>query len=174
MKNMMLALILLSILLVSSFVVQAQADSTWTIQVVDPAGAGGSIALDSEGYPHIAYTYWYVEDDSSATHLNYAVWNGTDWKIQTVDSSGGGGLLALDSYNTPHIVYSVGSGRVLKYATLSNQQWKIQTIETSRYYRGLHYSFTLDSNGNPHIVYDSFNETSKSREVKYAVLTGST
>jgi len=88
----------------------------WIIQPVDSEGTVGhytSIALDSQGYPHISYRVW-IKDD-----LKYARWDGTDWIIQTVDSEGDVGRftsIALDSSDYPHISYYDDTNGDLKYA----------------------------------------------------------
>jgi hypothetical protein len=142
----------------------AQATPTWTTQGVDDSGSHGSIAYDSSGNPHIAYSKWYTVNteygDSSTYALSYAVKTGANWTTQTIDPSGGGGLLALDSMNRPHIIYNSQEG--LKYAFLDGQNWAIQTIDSFSGY----YSMALDSNGNPHVVYGL-------QTIKYAVLNGS-
>jgi hypothetical protein len=158
----------------SQSILQAQGDVTWNTQLVDHAGSGGSIALDSYGNPHIAYALWSFENDSTSTSLNYAVWTGTNWAIQTVDPSGSSGLLALDSMDRPHIIYTVGYD--LKYAVLNGKNWDIQTIDSSGMW--IRYSMALDSNGNPHVVYSTFNyyknyvNNSETEDIKYAVLDG--
>jgi hypothetical protein len=99
-------------------------DGSWTIETIDatffpsPMPFRGSIALDSDDVPHVAY------HDDVLSELKYAVRVGsggncgTDnaWRCETVLA--GPGLsapsLALDSSDHPHISYG-GSGE-LKYA----------------------------------------------------------
>ena len=166
MKNMMLALILLSILLVSSFVVQAQADSTWSIQTVDENGTaiGLSMALDSNDNPHLCYIAYENGYYRNPAYLTYASWNGSYWNIQNVTANVHGigySSLALDSNNNPHITYEWGE---LKYASWTGENWNIQNVGSER---GLG-SLVLDSADNPHIICGGANGT-----LKYAVLKDS-
>jgi hypothetical protein len=121
--------------------------ATGNIQVVDPAGTGGSIALDSNDNPHISY---YVNEffKRNNTGLNYAVWTGTNWSTQNVDQSGFGGSLALDSYGNPQISYTGRNG--LMYASWNGTKWNIQTVDSSGDSGS---SLALDSSNQPHISY---------------------
>jgi hypothetical protein len=65
---------------------------TWSIETVDSTGDVGeltSMALDSNGYPHISYS------DITNRYLKYAKWTGSAWSNEAVDSGGnvGGGLV---------------------------------------------------------------------------------
>ncbi len=55
----LVALFLTSLVTISS-TLSTQAAPTWNTQLVDGRGAGGSIAIDSHGNPHIVYAYWYI------------------------------------------------------------------------------------------------------------------
>jgi len=172
---------LLVVVLIFVCVQQVLAASTWKGQQVDPQGSGGSIAIDSKGNPHIAYSYRYMTNNSLvswyAYGLKYAVWNGNGWNIQTIDSTGPGGILALDSQDRSHILYAAGYD--LKYAVLDGNNWNIQTIDSTDPGMGtIKYSMALDSNGNPHAAYSTFNYAknysngSSTEDVKYAVFDG--
>lgn len=93
-----------------------QAGLRWNIQTVDSEGHAGtstSLALDSEGYPHISYRDFNIRD------LKYAAFDGSAWEIQTIDSEGFVGeytSLALDSADNPHISYYDYTNEDLKYA----------------------------------------------------------
>ncbi len=170
----MLALIVLFCLLSFLDIMQVYAASTWNIQTVDPQGSGGSIALDSNGNPHIAY---YIDAAANKTRsgLNYAFWTGAYWNSQTVDSLGSGGTLALDSNNKPHIIYRAQvSTNELKYAHLNGNNWTIQTIDSKG--KILDYAAALDSNNNLNLVF-SYNRIVNSSyaelDLIYAILIGS-
>jgi hypothetical protein len=87
------------------------------------------------------------------------------WSIQTIDStSAGGGLIAIDSNNNPHILYAhyesgnAYSGSVhpgpseLMYASWNGSTWNTQPIPPEIEYV---FNFVLDSNNNPHILYNA-------------------
>lgn len=82
-------------------------------------GEWNSIAFDTYGYPHIAYTYYTYADDC---YLKYAYKDASGWHIQVVDSLIGTEFqyvsLALDADNNPHISYHDYSVYDLKYARL--------------------------------------------------------
>ena len=105
----------------------AQVTPAWNIETVDSAGDVGSftsIALDSDGYPHISYR------DDTNRDLKYAKWTGSRWSIETVDSAGSVGWytsIALDSDGYPHISY-FGNG-ALKYASLARPVHNLNTLE---------------------------------------------
>jgi len=90
--------------------------SLWSIETVDSDGNVGvftSIALDTNGYPHISYL------EVSNGDLKYAKWNGSEWSIETVDSDGDVGRstsIALDTNDYPHISYYDSTNNDLKYA----------------------------------------------------------
>jgi hypothetical protein len=159
-------LLLLSVLLILSFVVQAQADSTWSVQTVDENGngIGLSMALDSKDNPHLCYTAYVNGYYRNPKYLTYASWNGSDWSIQNVTGDVGRvgySGLALDSNNNPHIAYSWGK---LMYVSWTGEDWSIQTVDPE----GGEGSLFLDSTDNPHIVYGGANGA-----LKYAVLKDS-
>jgi hypothetical protein len=78
-------------------------------------GIGNSIAVDSKGYPHIAYF------DASRETVKYAHWDGKKWTSEVVR-----GLtsrteldhvsIKVDANDRPHIAFYDGGTGVLKYA----------------------------------------------------------
>ncbi len=177
------AILVFIVVIASQSIVQAQDNPTWNTALIDSNGAGGSLALDSNGNPHVVFSHWdYARDTFSRTittnRLDYAVWTGSSWDIQTVDPSGTGGWLKLDSGNRPHIIYTSGSNLnySLKYATLNGGTWNIQTVDSSE--TGIQYSMALDSAGNPHIIYTTFlnsenyGNASSTQDIKYASYNG--
>jgi hypothetical protein len=67
--------------------------------------SSNSIALDSDGNPHISYTVT-VNWQTNHYDLNYAIWNGSAWNIQAVEAGVGGfASLALDSHGNSHVSY---------------------------------------------------------------------
>ena len=139
----------------------------WRIQTVDSVGEVGldtSLALGSNGYPHISYF------DQDNGDLNYAYWNGSEWQIQTVDSEEWVGWytsLALDSNEFPHISYLDYTNRDLKYAYWDGANWQIQTVDSEGIV-GYYSSLALDKDDHPHIsYYDQSNS-----DLKYACWDG--
>ena len=91
--------------------------SLWSIETVDSDGFVGrhaSLALDTNGYPHISYYY------GSNGNLKYAKWtDGSEWSLETIDSDGAVGMytsIALDTNDYPHISYYNNTNNDLKYA----------------------------------------------------------
>ena len=120
--------------------------TSWRIQTVDTVNASilyfarSSLALDSAGYPHIAY--------SGTNGLMYASWNGLNWTIQTVDSAGSFGYVAVHANSYPCVVYQVGS--VIKLATENSLGWTSETVVLNASSVG---NLVLDSHGYPHFSY---------------------
>lgn len=125
---------------------------SWDIQIPDDSGATGkftSIALDSNGYPHISY-YRTV-----GSELKYARWDGSKWKVETVDSVNWVGYytsIAVDSNDFPHISYYDNTIFALKYAKWNTSVWDIEIVDATGV-TGKDSSIALDRNDNPHISY---------------------
>lgn len=145
--------------------------SSWSKTDVDGSywgpevGKGCSIALDSNGYPHISYY------DKSNGNLKYARWMGSSWDITTVDSVGDVGQytsLALDSNGYPHISYwDAYPDYDLKYAWWNGSAWINETVDFEVGV-GEYTSLALDSNDRTHISY--FDRTNY--DLKYAKRIG--
>jgi parallel beta-helix repeat protein/putative cofactor-binding repeat protein len=152
--------------------------SEWAIQLVDSlervttfTSMAPSLAIDSNGNPHISYI-----DDENA-NLKYASWTGSAWSIQTVDSQGNMGgytSLKLDSFDKPHICYQeMAPNFDLKYASWTGSQWETQTVDSAGNV-GFFCSLSLDFNGNPRVSYcDTTNTNSSNVILKFAAWTGS-
>jgi len=153
---------------------------SWDIQPVDdaiPSASFASLALDSKGYPRIAYcayTDLQKHYDTGIDSVRYAAWNGSSWDIQTVDSVGGRPSLALDSGDQPHISYLYdeidefnGGPSYVKYAAWNGSSWDIQAVDSLGVWS---VSLALDSRDYPQI---SYGESSPGDPLKHAVWNGS-
>ncbi|MHC1680661.1 MAG: fibronectin type III domain-containing protein [Methanomassiliicoccales archaeon] len=134
----------------------------WVSSVVDSQGDVGeqsSIAVDAEGFVHIAYY-----DDSNGT-LNYAN-NVEGWNTVVVDNSsskvGMYPSIALDSEGFVHVSYYDYVNQDLRYATNADGSWSTDSRDTGGDV-GLHSSLTVDMNDAVHIIYLS----STSQNLKY-------
>jgi len=130
----------------------------WDIKdasIIGP-GSSASVALDAAGYPHMTYV------DPYTNYLMYSDWNGTPVVISTSNIYGRPDLI-VDSNGRPHVVYISNSydsangqyyGR-LNYSSRVDNVWHTKTI-TASFNSGsvdLEYSFALDLDNSPHIVY---------------------
>ncbi len=128
-------------------VLQSTASSGWLVETVDNGGIiNPSLALNSNGYPCIAYP---VE----GIGVKYAEWNGSQWLIDCAYSLVYPNLwfvsMALDTSDIPHISFGLGS---LFYVTQDDMmEWQTEEVQ----YGGSvsHTSLALDGDGFPHIAY---------------------
>jgi len=142
--------------------------NNWMMQVVDSQGDVGSecsIALDSNGFPHISYF------DQSWSQLEYAYYNGNQWVKDTVDNGAGYSTsIELDSNDHPHISYCDpidAADAQLKYAYHDGTQWNLEIVDSEPRV-GWYTSLELDSGGRPHISYHDKDKN----DLKYAYYNG--
>lgn len=137
-------------------------------------GFDTSIAIDSKGFPHIAYTRssnWLAAGD-----LAYAFMDDDGWHISPIVTGAGRGRfasIALDHWDRPHVAWldvdpgspSVGT---VRYGVLNSNQWQIEDVDVLNDVELAFgearktVSLALDSDYRPHIAY------SDKRVVKYA------
>jgi len=129
----------------AAIVIQANANPTWHIQVVDPEGAGGFIAFDSFDKPHIIY---YIDEffNTNRTGKNYAVWTGEKWNTEHLNSTVGN-IFIMDTNNNPHVIST--SNGTLNDAPLTNPVWNLKEIGIAGVAGD---TITLDSGGTLHEV----------------------
>jgi hypothetical protein len=136
--------------------------TNWTIQTIDSGTTGpssaleflfGSIVIDSNKNPHIAYI-------GANNILKYASWTGSSWTTQAVSSGQTNSpeivssppYLALDSQNRPNILFD-GDLQV-KLAVQNSSGWTIQTIVSNNNASNVG-NLVLDSNDHPHFTYEN-------------------
>jgi hypothetical protein len=116
-----------------------------------------SIALDSQGNPHISY-YDYTNGD-----LKYAFWQGSifpaaggTWNISTLQDVGDVGRFTSLKIYTPddsrHLCYYDLTNKDLMYGRYSGGIWEFQTVDSLGDV-GLYCSIDLDGLGRPAISY---------------------
>jgi hypothetical protein len=127
-----------------------------TVETVDTGGGFSSIALDSNGNPHIGHSRGLKADHN----LGYAKWEGGTWSVETVDAEGDTGCdtsLALDANDWPRISYErrpvpIHNERehMLKHAAWNGSSWNIEVVDVTRNMIS-ETSIAVDSAGNSHV-----------------------
>lgn len=132
---------------------------TWYIETVSRkfgTGKFNSIALDSSGRPHIAYSI-VVDGD-----LGYVSWDGSNWVYEIPDTRrthnnyvGQGNSIALDSHGFPHIAYFDLNSRAIKYTRWTPSGWQIEVVDkvVGNLAQADRLSLKIDSHDHPHIAY---------------------
>lgn len=113
-------------------------------------GYNSALALDSEGYPHIAYWHNY----SSGPHdLRYSKKDATGWHHEQLDTPGVGQYvdMVLDSLNHPHVAYWDQTNNAIKYMEHDGSSWS--TPEVLAENAGANVSLVLDANDEPLVVF---------------------
>jgi hypothetical protein len=140
-------------------------NGVWMARTIDFDGQSGkwnSLALDSQGNPHVTY------DSFLIGQLKYAYWDGKEWKGTVVDSPsispngsnshGLGSSLVLNGKGKAQISYEEDNS--VKYAWEKDSAWKIDIIDnvslksSNWSWVGYRTRQALDPQGNPHIVYE--------------------
>lgn len=129
------------------------AGGNWKDETVDQAGNVGtytSLAMDSQGYPHIGYHRISYRD------AKYAYQDGKDWHVETVydqNVSGEYTSLALDSNDRPHMVFAYHTSLYyppnLYYAYRGATGWITETIGSTGYENDI----AVDGQGYPHVSF---------------------
>jgi hypothetical protein len=100
--------------------------SAWSVVTIDAGarvGAWPSIALDSSGYPHIAY------EDTLSRDLKTAWWDGSTWRVETVDWLGDVGVetsIAIGAGDVPYIAYTAAGD--VRVASRPGATWVVETL----------------------------------------------
>ena len=121
--------------------------SEWITERVDPApGCGGrtSVAVDSQGFPHVSY------NDRLNLNTKYAHLTPYGWQIEVVDQDGwqgGSTAIAVDSMDRPHIAYAGQTGQY--YAVKDGDHWTKTLLNALP---ANECSIVTDSQDRPHIT----------------------
>jgi hypothetical protein len=133
-----------------------------------------SIAVSSDGAPHIIWYQVHNSDGTLFMHIRYAVKQDAVWLARTVDfdfETGKWNSIVLDKTGIPHLSYSSLSGGELRYATLNSDKWEISIIDSRNFRdkgsfnRGFGSSIVLDRDDNPEISYYNDNLLKFARRV---------
>ncbi len=148
----------------------------WSLEVLDGEGSDRtgwhtSIAVDSNGNPHISYLY------HTGIDLMYTTKSSGKWKTEALDTAGSVGWdssIALDSNGDPHIAYIDHTNRYVKYVT-KDPAFPFPIIETVDQSFGVHStSIAVDKIGRPHIAYFVIPFPGADHILKHAVRDGGT
>jgi len=131
----------------------------WYVETISRKYATGkfnSIALDSGGRPHIAYSFAALGD------LGYVFWDGSHWVYQVPDTRrthnnyvGQGNSIAIDSRDRPHIAYFDLNNRAIKYTERTGSDWQTEVVDkvVGSLSQADHLSLKLDKHDRPHLAY---------------------
>ncbi len=142
----------------------------WRIETInDNARDGGSLALDSCGYPHISY----LRDNPAGYYdITYAHWTGSQWLIEKAADAefGDSAALALDGSASPHVAYIACNPNycAIRYARRTGDEWAVTDWDIA----GGVPSLAIDANGRPHASYRRSHQGVHS-SLEYAYWTGS-
>ena len=97
-----------------------------------------SIALDSNGFPHMCYVY------AGYSLLKHTFYNGTSWITENIDASGSRQIsTAIDSQDHARMTY------VHKYAYYNGSSWVIEVFDDT----AVKSTIAIDSEDTTHIAY---------------------
>jgi len=131
----------------------------WHAEVADDPASGDagyhtSIALETDGTPHISYAYWDLTFNIS--QVRHAYRDGGVWHVETVeyDDATGPTSLALDSQGYPRFSYQDLANYRLKYAYQDTDGWHLEVADPGPS-SGDYSSLVLLQSGQPAIAYRS-------------------
>ena len=130
------------------------ADAAWQIENLLPVLNDASLALDSQGWPHIGYD----KPGDASNGYNSSVWyaykDAGGWHHQIVSMFANNVLMKLDAAGRPHIAYRGYTSQAmcygLCYAHLNGATWQHSRVD---WFGELLFDLVLDSNGRPRISY---------------------
>jgi hypothetical protein len=118
-------------------------------------GDRGAIALDSYGYPFIAYPA-YLGGQSNV--IRAGTKSTGSWFLAEADSSTtvqGCASIAVDPAHVAHGIYARGNGSTTEvvYATQTGTTWRAEVVASGELWSN--HALVLDSSGNPNLVFVS-------------------
>ena len=131
------------------------------------SGLRGSLGLDQQGFPHVAFVEHRPVASGNHDRLKYGYWDGLRWHFEDVDAAPFIGYravfdsesyvsLALDTDGGAHIAYPAGASSNkmnLRYASRSGDfSWTLETVDDGEQ-TNRHVSLALDGEDRPHIIY---------------------
>lgn len=132
----------------------------WDLKTVDPdtgSGKFNSLAINSSGYPEIAYGNVEFKNLS----LRYAHWDGKTWNPEILESKNPDHpsslwsvSMVLDTHDVPHIVYTDVGKHLVKYVTKHAGKWEFEAVDSiaKEAYPDRN-GIALDTQGNPYVSY---------------------
>lgn len=95
--------------------------------VIDAGATYGSITVDADAHPHVAYNV------TGSRFLKYAYHDGSSWSTTSVDTDGfasGQMSIVLDAGGQPHIgyLYAGGGNAGIRYAAFDGVSWSTATL----------------------------------------------
>ena len=120
-----------------------------------------SMAIGSDGIPHMLW-YQYMDPSRSLyLHLRYAAEREGAWMAETLDFDGETGKwnsLVLDKQGNPHLTYSAWTKGDLKYAYWNGKSWAVSVVDArdfsqATFGRGMGNSLALAPDGTPWTSY---------------------
>jgi hypothetical protein len=145
-----------------------QTGSDWAVETVesaDDAGALSSIAVDTEGRPHVLYVKRH-QIGTDWNQLKYATRGPDGWQTELLPFHQGVGtariVLVLDSQDRPHVLYYHGGERELRYARFTGAVWSVETVAIDLV-PGAVFSLALGPHDDPQVAYADYTDFTKPR-----------
>jgi hypothetical protein len=138
-------------------------EAGWHVETVAAMGSvWTSLALDPNGFPHIAFDIFYHAGDKEITGdrinvLQYVFNDGSGWQIETPDGGSGEGQfcsLVVDNAGYPHIYHWEFSYDTRRYCWKDMTGWHVDVADGHAFYSSL----VLDEEGLPHVSYTTGEE----------------
>jgi hypothetical protein len=132
-------------------------------------GSNLSIAIDAEDKVHLSFCSSGSEGAHYTNSIHYATNSAGAWATETVKSenspNGRAGIsnVLLDSNDNPHLIYVTGPPDI-EHAYKDSTGWHSETLSADSEYGEYRYlifsiSLALDSNDNPHLIYQPIRDS---------------